>query len=181
MYSIYLIITPENGKKYVGMTSKLKQRMATHKHREFRGVDFYYQILEKTHSKQEAFSLEKKWTEQLDTTNPDVGYNKNTGPIPNEGSRKKMSEGQKRRTDRPFLGKKHSDETRKKMSEAKKGKAPSCVGHNSRAVKNMETGEVFEKMTDACERYQLHKAALSRCCLGKQKTSGGFHWQFLET
>lgn len=102
---------------------------------------FVWEILDYTTSRKEAFILECEWISKLNTFNN--GYNmteggenppNHTGWKRSEKTKSNMSEAQKQRirTDKHrtisicnlgdgMLGKKHSDETRIKMSEAQKG------------------------------------------------------------
>lgn len=46
-------------------------------------------------------------------------------------------------------------------------------------VKNLDTGEVFNSLKDAAEFCNLSSStSISDCCRGKQKTAGGFHWEY---
>lgn len=49
---------------------------------------------------------------------------------------------------------------------------------NSKAVVCVETGVVYPSATEADNNTPANYAAISRCCSGKQKTAGGFHWRF---
>jgi hypothetical protein len=44
----------------------------------------------------------------------------------------------------------------------------------------VETGEVFESIKDVERKTTIDKNAICACCNGKQKTSGGYHWQFVD-
>ena len=55
---------------------------------------------------------------------------------------------------------------------------PICAGHAKTAVKNIDTGEVFESITLAAKRYNGFVSPISSCCKGKQETAYGFHWQY---
>ena len=90
-----------------------------------------------------------------------------------EEARRKMSENRGRYygKDNHFFGKKHTEETRRKMSE------------NSTIKKRVicvETGKVFNSLKEAENYIGISKSAISRCCLGKQKTCGGYHWEFVK-
>lgn len=49
----------------------------------------------------------------------------------------------------------------------------------SKQVLCVETGVVYKSATEANNNTPANYAAISRCCSGKQKTAGGFHWEFL--
>ena len=49
----------------------------------------------------------------------------------------------------------------------------------SKKVLCVETGEVFESTKDAERKTGINHGNISKVCLGKRKTIGGFHWKFL--
>lgn len=67
-------------------------------------------------------------------------------------------------------------EYRAKLVEAHSG----ANSHRAQAVLCVETGEVFGCIRDACERYGVHSSAVSNVCRGKLKTTGGYHWRYVE-
>ena len=96
-----------------------------------------------------------------------------------------------------MLGHKHRDDTKRLMRERKLGKHLSdctkmqisenrkgiCTGTNNpraKSVKNLDTGEVFDTLRDACGKYALSHGNLSLVCSGKRKTCGGYHWSYLD-
>lgn len=46
---------------------------------------------------------------------------------------------------------------------------------------NTDTGEIFESLKAASEKYGISFANLSSCCHGKRKVAGGFHWKFVNS
>jgi group I intron endonuclease len=50
-------------------------------------------------------------------------------------------------------------------------------GQKRSAVLCVETGEQFESMTEAAEKYGTYPCSISACCAGKLKTTGGYHWK----
>ena len=102
-----------------------------------------------------------------------------------------------------IAGKKHSKETKLKMSLAKIGiklskehkqklslvhkgkvfseefkKKLSQASTSKKQVICVETGEVFESLTAAAQYYNIAKASISACLSGKRKTAGNYHWKF---
>ena len=43
----------------------------------------------------------------------------------------------------------------------------------------IELNKEFDSATDAAIQLNLNKTHISKCCLGKQKTTGGYHWRFV--
>lgn len=75
-------------------------------------------------------------------------------------------------------GKKHSEETKRKISEAHKEKLINRKDL-SKKVLCVETSEVFESVSEAQRKTGIFRSNISKACLGKFKTTGGYHWQYL--
>lgn len=45
-------------------------------------------------------------------------------------------------------------------------------------VKCNETGEIFESIKDACEKYNLYHSNIVACCNGRRKRTGGYSWSY---
>ena len=127
------------------------------------------------YSKEELDKLEIKYIKEFNCLNPN-GYNNDEGG--NKGkfckeSKRLLSE-KKSGENNPFYGKKHSEETRKKMSEAHKGK---CVGKNHPMYGKHHTEETRQKMSEAkkgknhpmCGKHfsEEHKQKISEAHKGK--------------
>lgn len=70
------------------------------------------------------------------------------------------------------IGKKHSDETKKKLSESHKG-----LG--SKRVLCVETGVVYDSIKEASESNNIKGCGhISACCKGNRLTAGGYHWEY---
>lgn len=80
-------------------------------------------------------------------------------------------------------GHKHSEETKRKISEANKGKKgyrkPEGAGKPPKKVLCVETGEVFDSVNEARRQTGLRGNNISAVCLGNRKTAGGYHWSFV--
>lgn len=89
-----------------------------------------------------------------------------------------------KRTSEALKGRKLSEETKRKMSEACKGKKRSeehkrKIGEaHSKKVLCIETGEVFDSTIDAYRKTGIYQSNISKVCLGKLQTTGGYHWKF---
>ena len=70
----------------------------------------------------------------------------------------------------PNYGKSRSKETTQKMSEN---------STNKTKVINLDTGEIFDSMREAGDKYNMKNPwNISLCCTGKRKTAGGYHWAY---
>lgn len=67
----------------------------------------------------------------------------------------------------PFFGKHHSDETKSKLSKIRKENPV-----NNRRVLCVNTGEVFNTITEASKRFGVDCSGISKCCRGKIKRCG---------
>lgn len=47
-------------------------------------------------------------------------------------------------------------------------------------VKCIELNRVFQSLSDAARELNLDKSNISKACRGVQKTSGGYHWKYVE-
>jgi group I intron endonuclease len=134
---IYTITNKKNNKVYVGYTSNFIKRKSSHlrnlllkKHENiylqnaFNSVGIENIIIEILEEYENEYlpSFENWWCIALNSHNNKFGYNiKGTGPIANcvstsEETKKKLSEANK--------GRKHSEETKRKISEAVKKRGP---------------------------------------------------------
>ena len=47
-----------------------------------------------------------------------------------------------------------------------------------KAVKNIDTGKVFETIKAASDYYGIDDSSISKVCRGKAKTTGGYRWEY---
>lgn len=136
---IYGAMHRETGRWYVGRAVHVVSRWAQHKRLASRGSaipfhaairelgegSFIWMVLQPC-SAVEAVALEKEWIAKL-AAYPG-GFNSTAGgeltPGDYEAVRQKMAAAWKKRTDRSFLGRKHSPETIAKIKEAAKRRGP---------------------------------------------------------
>ena len=152
--------------------------------------------------------FEVEMIKKLNTIAPN-GYNLESGGNKNKHhckeTKRKMSEAKKGKDNpmygkkgenHPMYGKHHTEETRKKlskihkgkilseetkrkMSEARKGKYKGANHPQARKIICIETGEIFNTITQAAEKYKLHATSITQCCKGKLKTSGKKTWRYI--
>ena len=88
-------------------------------------------------------------------------------------------------------GKQLSEETKRKISEAHKGKKSPMYGkfgsenHNSKRVaqydkQTHEPIKIWDSMHDVERELGIDPSSISRCCKGKQKSAGGYIWRYVE-
>jgi len=140
MGAIYSILNKKDGKIYVGQSINPKKRLAQHKsnlrgnyHRnthlqrawnKYGESSFEFGILENC-SDESLNDNETWWINYFDSTNQDKGYNYESGGNSDykvsDESRKKMSQNHfdVSGENNPFYGKKHSEESLRKMRETK--------------------------------------------------------------
>ena len=53
------------------------------------------------------------------------------------------------------------------------------VSTDSKEVVCVETGEVFSSVRQASKSSDVDFSSIAKCCNGKRKTAGGYHWQYL--
>lgn len=49
-----------------------------------------------------------------------------------------------------------------------------------RKVENIDTGEVFDMIKHASEKYNIEATHITRVCKGKRKSAGGYRWKYVE-
>lgn len=137
---IYKITNRVNGKVYIGQTTQpLVKRWMVHCckgsacpyiHRaiqKYGKENFTVEQIDVACDRDELDKKEQYWIDFYDSMNPEKGYNLTSGgdhPKMSEETRKKISEAKKGEKNHIY-GKHHSIETRKKMSAAHKGKRKS--------------------------------------------------------
>lgn len=88
-----------------------------------------------------------------------------------EESKRKMSESHKK------LWESYTEEEKEKMRNAHKGTTSGAKNGRAKKVKCIETGEVFEYILKAIEKYPK-ASKIAEVCNGTRKTAGGLHWEW---
>lgn len=203
---VYKVVNKSTGKAYVGQTCRtLGERMKEHVQsgrlpfddvlRELGPESFEISVIDEAETAEELNEKERFWIDRLGTLYPN-GYNvrpgggNRSGWHHTEASKEKMramKSGKGTGRDNPFYGKHHSEETKKKFSERRKGLAhmsPEGIERfaagrmHLKGCVNLDTGERFESIKEAAERYGITPTHISRVCRGKRKKTGGFRWAY---
>lgn len=78
-----------------------------------------------------------------------------------------------------MYGRKHTDESKNKMSNAKKGQK--AFNRNTTPVLCKELNKQFDDATTAGKELSLDSSGILKVCKGERKTCGGYHWEFLNS
>lgn len=172
---IYLVTNTVNGKLYVGQTVKTpKARWAEHVRDSRRGCPFLFhrairkygasafeiQEVATATNQTQLDQLETSWIQQLDTMSPS-GYNTKLG---RQGH---VTENVRARISATLTGIRRSDDTRRRMSEAKKGTIPWSAGKelSSETKAKMSLAQKGRVVSEDCRK------KLSIANIGKTKSA----------
>lgn len=224
---MYISIPPPSGKVYIGITRDTPQ----HRWRGGNGYvtnayfkraidkygwpNFAHEILYTGLSESAAVQKEIELIAFYDSTNPENGYNRSPGgDLVSSITAEKISNG--------LTGKKHSPESRRKMSLARKGKPlsdrqkkglseshksnPKVIAHvltlnrskigipkldeqkkrislsqpSRRRVRNMDTGRIFDCISDAAKACNGAPQNITSACRGRKLRAYGYRWEYVE-
>lgn len=208
-WCVYIHTCKSNNKKYVGQTCDLKNRWnnngAKYLYKQKNGSwrqpaiagailkygwdGFLHEVIKDNLTKEEADKMEIELIDKYNTTNPNFGYNIRAGGSHgalSEESKDKMRKtiGDSRAKEKnAFYGKKHTQETKNKISKSAKehaknrdvsGKNNFCFIHYNYIC--IETQEVFPSASLAGQAVGVTKACIAHACNKENRTSAGFHW-----
>ena len=160
---IYVITNLINGMQYVGQTvNKLERRIGHHKKynesylgdaiRKYGWENFKVDILEECTAPEELDEREIFWIKQLNCKIPN-GYNMTDGGnVPR--------------------GRVVSDKEKALKSE---------INPYKRAVRCIDTGEIFPSVMSVERRFKVGHSTISAVCRGKQKTAAGHIFEYVDS
>ncbi len=192
-YSVYMLEAP-NGKKYFGVTMQnIKSRWgAGHNYKNneeltkdikrFGWHNFKSEILFENLSKEEAYKKEVELIGLHQTNMVSFGYNLTSGGC--EGTT--YVEGSKEKIRDKAFGRKHSEETKTKLSKMKKGKKLPEGSRESLYIPvnqyslEGEFIKTFKSATHACKELGIKSRTghINECCGGKRKSAYGYKWEY---
>lgn len=142
-------------------------------------------------SQNELDEKERYWISHFKSTNPHYGYNREGGgnlyKDVSEETRRLLGAAQRKRFSNDankeyMFSRQCSDETKKKISESKRGKPGHPISEENleklneakrRPIVCITTGDVFYYMKDALEKYDIKsQGSLSLACHGQRKHCG---------
>ena len=205
---IYQIRNLVNGKIYVGSSVNLETRKTRHywelennRHNNQHlqraynkyGLDkFVFEVLEYV-ERDVLLEREQYYIDTLNTVNE--GYN--IYPVAIHTDNYVWTPAQKQNrcgVNNPMYGKHLSEEHKKRISEAEKGRIPWNKGRkmteserlqvreyngNSKKVQCVETKVIFLSAREAGRQYHIAPSHISDCARGERKTAGGYHWEYI--
>ena len=158
--------TSPSGKVYIGQTVNYKKRCVPgnyksspyfyHAIQKYGQDNFEHCILGTCLTQEDANRLEKYQISFYNSTNLKYGYNLCDG-----GNNERAFSGE----NNPFYGKKHTEETKQKLSEQHRHMY-------TKAVECINTGEIFESAYYAAQQCGITKQGIQRCCTGGRPTAG---------
>ena len=86
----------------------------------------------------------------------------------------------------PMYGKHHSENVKKKISEAHKGKILSeehkkKIGEaQKKAVYCVELDKIFNSAKECANKLGIYSTGITAVCRGKRKTCGGYHFMYID-
>lgn len=168
--------------------------------------NFKHEILFSSLTKEEACKKEQELISFYNTQDKAFGYNILNGgnhfSLPQEikdiiskklkgntnGLGKVCSEEKKMKISLAQKGKHLTEEHKKKLSLAKKGKKRKPLSdeikkkisdaHSKTRIYCLELNKVFDSIQSCAKELNLQATLICKCCKGKLKTTGGFHFQY---
>lgn len=84
----------------------------------------------------------------------------------------------------PMYGKHHTEETKQKMSETKKGKFGSEHNRSKKVAQydkqTLKLIKIWDSMHNVERELGINNGNISACCKGKRKSAGGYVWKYVE-
>lgn len=208
-YCVYVHINKIDGKKYVGQTCQKPERRWGKNGNNYKDNQYFYRAIQKygwdnfeheviasnlTH--EEADNFEKLLIDKLNLTNPNNGYNIDSGGNKN----KRLSESTKLKLSEKHKGKKLSEEHKRKISDGLKGhdvpeevkekiskNQPNFSGDKHpqhKRVNQYDRDGNFIKTWNcikyAAEELNISKQHISDCCRENRKSAGGYRWKYAD-
>lgn len=186
---IYKITNIENEKNYIGQTNNFARRKREHKTALKRGVHsnnllqnswkkygeekFVFEELQWC-EKDEVDELEKFWITFFHSNNTDFGYNLESGGSllkeHHELTKRKLS----RNSKKLWADENYRAKTLKRL--IRKGKD----NNMAKKVICIDTGEIFDTMTEAAEKKGVNMKNISQVCIGEKISTGGMQFAYYE-
>lgn len=182
-YTVYRLENVVTKKNYIGMTSlEPKRRWNVGYHGKMGDAiqQFPFDLCWKKHiefqtaDKKTALELESelmKWYDSVENGYNMSDYGSRHFNHHSEETKRKMSEARSGENN-PFYGKHHTEETKKKIRESNPSKSVLQFSKDGEFISEYQSTREAERQTD------ISNSSICRCCKGKQKSAGGFIWKY---
>ena len=218
MYTVYQHKNKINGKVYIGITSqKLEQRWGSQGCNYKSSPHFYsaiqkygwnnfeHNILFTGLTKEQACLKEQELIKEYDLMNREFGYNSTSGGdifVMNEETKQKISqammgnknglghpcsEEKKKKISEAQKGRKFTKEHKQKLSEAAKNRHVPCSEDKKQTLKEKshkkpvyceELDKIFESVQECGRQLGIPATNISKLCNGRGKTLKGYHLRY---
>ena len=217
MYTVYQHKNKINGKVYIGITSqKPEQRWrngegyksSPHFYsaiQKYGWDNFEHNILFVELTKEQACLKEQELIKEFNSMNREYGYNSTSGGdifVMNEETKQKISqalmgnqnnlghscsEEKKKKISEAQKGRKFTEEHKQKLSEAAKNRHVPCSEEKKQTLKEKshknpvyceELNKVFESVQECGRQLGIPATNISKLCKGRGKTLKGYHLRY---
>lgn len=192
-YVVYIHQNRINGKRYVGITNNTSKRWHG-KGKKYENCprfaaaikkygwdNFNHTVIVSGLTLEQANVLERYYIEKYRTCEKAYGYNIQPGGnfIPSMLGRHHTEETRKKQRE-SALGRVISEEQKAHHSKVMKGRMVGKLNHNSRPVRCINTGEIFESQGLASKAKGVGQSKISLCCQHKRNHTGGLMWEYAD-
>ena len=203
VYIVYQHINKTNGKSYIGITCRKPQKRWGLNGNNYVECPHFWRAIQKygwdnfdhiilysglTHD--EACETEKRLISELQTNNPDYGYNMSSGGDGHDSDlmiqkwkdpeyKEDMSNRMREAWKDPEKRKRRSDAAKERWSNKEFKDITMQKVRNAchRVVRCIETGEVFYMLKDAAQKYNTHSGNIIYACKHNGRCCG-YHWEY---
>lgn len=182
IYTVYEVVHCSTGRVvYVGETRRtLHARLQAHSDHLDSPIhdlislhgksDFNIRAIDHAETFDEALAKEEFWTRFLISQGHKL-YNKDYAKKHSEETKKKLSDSHK--------GQLMSESTKAKLSAANKGRFTSWSHLRSKHPLCIETGIIYGSVSEAARKLGLNVSGIAEVARGQRETAGGYHWKYV--
>ena len=206
VYIVYQHINKINNKSYLGITGQEPTKRWGKDGQKYNECPYFWNAIQKygwdnfdhkilysglTHA--EACEMEKKLIAELNTSNPEIGYNISPGGDgftsetmlerwQDETHKSNMINAMRDAWKDPEKRKRRSESAKARWADPEfKDRVMEIVRNTcKKAVQCIETGEVFDMMATAAQKYHVHRGDLTNACKNGYRC-GGYHWKYVDS
>jgi group I intron endonuclease len=187
MFTVYIHRNKINNKLYIGQTCQ-KPKYRWNSGKGYVECPYFYSAIKKygwdnfehiiwatNLTQYEANEMEKSLIALYNTTNTNYGYNLALGGKNSHLTEKIKNKIGLKGDKHPMFGKHHSVETREKLKNSLKGNK--C--RPTKPVYCIELNKAYVGAVEASINLNIDISSIAKCCKGKKKSAGGYHWRYI--